>query len=134
MTMRKTLSFVVAAAAGLVALSAPALAQAGPDPVIETARSAGQIGEQADGYLGIRDANASSDLRARVNQNNILRRSYYTKSANERGTTVEAMAAALACEQIARGRVASGHWYRSEGGEWRQRVGDEPVQKPSYCP
>lgn len=123
-----------AAALGIAAFAAPALAQSTPDPVIESARAAGDVGEQADGYLGVRTADASSDLRARVQQNNIKRRAYYTETATQRGATVEAMAAALACEQIARGRIAPGHWYRTEGQEWRQRVGDSPVQKPSYCP
>jgi uncharacterized protein YdbL (DUF1318 family) len=131
MTMR---TLFAAAAMSLVAFAAPALAQSAPDPVIEAARADGQVGEQADGYLGVRDANASADLRARVQQNNIKRRAYYTETATQRGATVEAMGAALACEQIARGRIAPGHWYRTEAQEWRQRIGDGPVQKPSYCP
>lgn len=113
---------------GLLAFAAPALAQ---DSVVEQARAAGLVGEQADGYLGI-VGSAPGDLKARVDQINIKRRALYTQTASERGVTVDAMAAATACE-LFQSRVGPNQAYRDESGAWRKRNGSEPVQRPSFC-
>lgn len=109
--------------------SAPARAQSGPDPVVESARKAGQVGEQADGYLGIVQS-APADLKARVDQINIKRRAVYTDLAAKRGVTVNDVAAAAACK-LFESRVANGERYRDENGAWQTRNG--AVKLPSYC-
>ncbi|MGH6950476.1 MAG: DUF1318 domain-containing protein [Vitreimonas sp.] len=126
-------AFATAAlAAAALALAAPALAQNG-DAAIAQARAAGLIGEQADGYLGfVPGANISADLRGRVEQNNMQRRQLYTRRANERGVSVNEMAAAVACE-VFQGRIAVGERYRNQGGQWRQRTAGAPVEMPSFC-
>jgi len=115
------------------ALAIPARAQAS-DPVVAQARAAGQVGEQADGYLGyVPGASASADVRSHVDQINIRRRALYTSRAEQRSVSVNEMAAAVACE-IFQGRIAMGERYRDQGGQWRQRTSSQPVAMPSFCP
>ena len=127
--MNKAL-FVSLAMGATFALTAPAMAQ---DAVLNQARAAGQVGEQADGYLGVvPGASVSADVRARVDQNNIRRRALYTQRATERGASVNEMAAAVACE-VFQGRIAVGEHYRDEAGQWRQRTAGAAVTMPSFC-
>ncbi|MGH6950963.1 MAG: DUF1318 domain-containing protein, partial [Vitreimonas sp.] len=63
---------------------------------------------------------------------NMQRRQLYTRRANERGVSVNEMAAAVACE-VFQGRIAVGERYRSQGGQWRQRAAGAPVEMPSFC-
>jgi len=122
--------FAALAMGATVALAAPAMAQ---DAVLNQARAAGQVGEQADGYLGVvPGASVSADVRARVDQNNIRRRALYTQRATERGASVNEMAAAVACE-VFQGRIAMGEHYRDETGQWRQRTAGAAVAMPSFC-
>ena len=94
-------------------------------------RSSGQVGEQADGYLGI-VGSVSADVRARVDSINIQRRAYYTDLASRRGAKIEEVGATTAC-QLFRTKVAPGQYYRLPDGVWRQRNGGEPVPLPNYC-
>lgn len=121
-----------ALAAAALALVTPALAQNG-DAAIAQARAAGLIGEQADGFLGfVPGAAISGDLRGRVEQNNMQRRQLFTRRANERGVSVNEMAAAVACE-VFQSRIAVGERYRNQGGQWRQRTATQPVEMPTFC-
>lgn len=123
-------AFAAAALAAALALAAPALAQ---DSVISQARAQGLIGEQADGYLGfVPGAQISADLRGRVDQNNMQRRQLYARRANERGVSVNEMAAAVACE-VFQSRIAIGEKYRNQAGQWRQRTATTPVEMPTFC-
>lgn len=117
-------------AAAMLAFAAPAMAQNG---AIAQARAAGLVGEQADGFLGfVPGAAISADLRGHVDQNNMQRRQLFTRRANERGVSVNEMAAAVACE-VFQGRIAVGERYRNQGGQWRQRTASAPVEMPSFC-
>jgi uncharacterized protein len=132
--MNRTFALLSAGAlvAGALVFSAPSWAQAS-DSVISAARAAGQVGEQADGYLGfVPGASISADLRGRVEQNNIRRRALYTSRATERNASVNEMAAAVACE-IFQGRIANGERYRNAAGQWRQRTASSPVEIPAFC-
>jgi len=116
--------------ATLLAATMPAFAQAA-DPVVEAARAAGTVGEQADGYVGVRSG--SPDVAKRVAQINIQRRAVYTDTAAAKtGVTVVDVAAAAGCQLLA-SRVAPDHWFRTTAGEWRQRAGSAPVPLPAYC-
>ncbi|MGK2284823.1 YdbL family protein [Pedomonas sp. V897] len=120
-----------AAALGVVAaVAGPVAAQ--DDTFIEQARASGQIGEQADGYVGAVKG-ASGDLKARIDQINIKRKAFYTQLAEKRGVTVNEVAAAAACK-LFENRVGPNQYYRTEQGQWVQRQGNAPVQMPSYCP
>ena len=94
-------------------------------------RSSGQVGEQADGYLGI-VGSVSGAVRAQVDSINIQRRAYYTDLAAKRGAKIEEVGATTAC-QLFRTKVGPGQYYRLPDGVWRQRNGNEPVPVPSYC-
>jgi uncharacterized protein YdbL (DUF1318 family) len=126
-------AFILSAALVAVgALAIPAMAQQA-DTVVAQARAAGQVGEQADGFLGFAPgASISADLRGRVDQINIRRRAVYTNRAAERNVTVNEMAAAVACE-IFGSRIAVGERYRNEAGQWRQHTASTPVETPSFC-
>ncbi len=94
-------------------------------------RASGQVGEQADGYLGI-VGSGSAGLRAQVDAVNIKRRAHYTELAGKRGAKIEEVAATTACE-LFRTRVGPGQYYRGTDGSWRQRDGSAPVPLPGYC-
>ena len=94
-------------------------------------RATGEVGEQADGYLGLVGA-ASAAVRAQMEQVNVQRRAYYTDLASRRGATIEEVAAATACQLFAT-RVGPGQYYRLPDGVWRRRNGNEPVPRPSHC-
>ena len=118
-------------ALGLLGLVAPAQAQTA-DAVVEAARAAGSVGEQGDGYLGLRVA-GDADLAKRVAQINIQRRAVYTDTAAAKpGVTVVDVGAATAC-QLFQTRVPTGQYYRLPSGEWRKRDTAAPIPLPGYC-
>lgn len=122
-------SKMILGAAGLVLLAwgGVALAQSG---AVSAAIAAGQVGERADGYLGVR-GQVDADVRAAVEQINIKRRALYTSRAQERGVSVEAVAVATACQAMQ--RVGVGQVY-SLGGAWAVREAGDPAPKPANCP
>ena len=118
---------ILAAALSITLVSAPVAAQR--DPAYAAARSAGQVGEQPDGYLGIVGA-GSPELRALVNNINIQRKSAYTQKASASGATVEQMAFTSGCNLIA--QTNSGEKYKSPDGTWKTRTGAAP-DRDSRC-
>ena len=79
--MRKLLTGAIAGIAATLLVATPALAQR--DPAYDAARSAGQVGEKMDGYLGIVGASNAS-LQRIVDDINIKRRSIYAEKAKEK--------------------------------------------------
>jgi uncharacterized protein len=120
--MRYGFTVLMLSAAALVA--APAQAQR--DPAYAAARSAGQVGEQTDGYLGIVGA-ATPELRALVSKINIQRKSAYTQGA-QAGSTVEQFAFVSGCNLIA--RTQPGEMYQAPDGSWKKRGGGAPERDP----
>jgi uncharacterized protein YdbL (DUF1318 family) len=110
-----------------VALGLATAASAQRDPAYAAARSAGQVGEQPDGYLGIVGA-ASGDLRALVNSINIQRKSAYTQKATASGATVEQLAFTSGCNLIA--QTSTGEKYKSPEGTWKTRTAAAPDRDP----
>jgi uncharacterized protein YdbL (DUF1318 family) len=94
-------------------------------------RSTGQVGEQADGYLGV-VGSVSGSVRAQVDSINIQRRAYYTGLAQRRGAKIEEVAATTACE-LFRTKIEPGQFYRGTDGVWKKRAPGEAVPLPSYC-
>ncbi len=117
------------AAAGALLASAPAVAQQ-RDPAYQAARSAGLVGEQPDGYLGI-VATPTAALRALVDQINLRRREVYTQRAAANGSTVEEYALTTGCNLIL--QTVVGERYRGPSGEWLTRTAQPPVRLPA-CP
>ncbi|WEK47299.1 MAG: YdbL family protein [Candidatus Andeanibacterium colombiense] len=122
---------VLKAAAALAVLglvAAPALAQR--DPAYQAARTAGEVGEKMDGYLGI-VAGATPALTKMVNDINIQRKAVYTKGASASGVTVEDFAFGSGCKNIR--DTAVGEKYQAPGGAWQTRT-SAPPQRDSRCP
>ena len=116
-------SFVVAAAVAALGVAAgAAFAQtAQQKSMIDAAKVEGVVGEQADGYLGVRPpASASADLRAAVTATNDGRRRVYAQGAADAGTTADVAAARMFEAQLFP-RIATGQWYRNAQGQWVQR-------------
>lgn len=115
----------------IMALAFIAPAHAIDDPVVDSAINQKQVGEQADGYLGVVDGVRISDsVRSRINQINIQRRAAYTERAQARGVTVEEMARATGCALMVK-NTPNGAMYRDVAGAWRTNSGG--VALPSYC-
>ena len=123
--MRKAL-IIGAAVVAVAALGVTGAAWAQRDPAYAAARSAGQVGEQPDGYLGV--VAGGPEIRALVNKINIQRKSAYTQRATDTGATVEQLAFTTGCNLIA--QTAPGEKYRTPGGEWRTRGAGAPERDP----
>lgn len=125
-------TFAKALAGGLVlaglALSAPALAQR--DPAYQAARSAGQVGEKPDGYLGV-VGSQSAAVQSMVSDLNIRRRENYAQKAQEQGVTLQEYAITQGCILIA--RTEQGEKYQDPTGAWQTRGAGAPVRNPK-CP
>ncbi|KKW92929.1 MULTISPECIES: YdbL family protein [Sphingobium] len=119
-------SAAVALATGMV-MTSPARAQSG---AVAAAMASGDVGEQADGYLGIAGS-VSDAVRSEVESINIKRRAVYTDLAGKRGVTVQDVAAATGCQTLS-SRVKQGQAYRIGAGPW-QTKGAGPIALPSYC-
>ena len=128
--MSRHLKLILAAGIGLGAVLGTTGAFAMLQDASAQLRASGQVGEQADGYLGL-VGSAPAALRAQVDSVNIKRRAYYTDLAAKRGAKIEEVAATTACE-LFRTKVAQGQYYRLPDGVWRQRD-SAPIPLPAYC-
>ncbi|HEY7810175.1 MAG TPA: YdbL family protein [Allosphingosinicella sp.] len=128
--MNRRYKKIIAAALVVAALGSAGAAYAFQADASAQLRASGQVGEQADGYLGL-VGSAPAAVRAQVDSVNIKRRAYYTDLAAKRGAKIEEVAATTACELL-RSKVAQGQYYRLPDGVWRQRD-SAPVALPAYC-
>ena len=127
---RRLVSAVAAiAAAGLATAGLATGAWAQRDPAYAAARSAGQVGEQPDGYLGVVGA-GDAGLRALVSNINIQRKAAYTAKAQASGATVEQLSFTSGCNLIE--KTSPGEKYRTPGGEWKTRGASAP-ERDSRC-
>lgn len=129
--MSRRMKLILAAGIGLGAVLGTTTAFAMIQDASAQLRASGQVGEQADGYLGL-VGSAPAAVRAQVDAVNIKRRAYYTDLAAKRGAKIEEVAATTACE-LFRTKVGPGQYYRLPDGVWRQRDGSTPIPLPSYC-
>jgi len=121
-----------AAGAVLVAVAglAGGAAAQGRDPAYAAARSAGQVGEKADGYLGV-VGGGSPDLRRIAEDINIKRRAVYAERAQAQHATVEEYAFTTGCKLIA--QTQPGEKYQAPDGSWQTRGAGAPM-RDSRCP
>ena len=117
---------MLVAALGVVA--APVAAQS--SPVIVAAKSAGQVGERYDGFLGYAVA-PNARLRGQVESINIRRRALYTTLAAQRGASRVEVGITAGCELLA--TVAVGEAYLLGDNVWRRRGSGQAVPIPGYC-
>ena len=118
-----------ALALALLALSAPASAQQ-RDPAYSAARSAGQVGEKTDGYLGFPEAPTPA-VRKLAEDINIKRKAVYAEKAAANNATVEEYAFTAACLAIS--RTAPGEKYQAPDGSWQTRGAGAPL-RDNRCP
>lgn len=124
---------IISRAVGLAALAAvalvPATAAFARDPAYAAARSAGQIGEKPDGYLGVLTGGAT--ISALADDINIKRRAAYTDEARTQAVTVDQVAFVAGCRNIL--RTVAGEKYQAPDGSWMTRTAAPPV-RDSRCP
>ena len=112
----------------LSVIAAPVAAQS--SSVIVAARSAGQIGERYDGYLGYA-LSPEPRLRAQVESVNIRRRAFYSDLAAKRGASRVEVGITAGCELL--GSVAVGEAYLLGDNVWRRRAPGQALPIPDYC-
>jgi uncharacterized protein YdbL (DUF1318 family) len=83
---------------------------------LAAAKAAGQVGERADGTLGVVDANAPASVMELVERVNQQRQAIYAEIAAKNGTSVAAVAAQAG--QTAIERTAPGHYVQDASGAW----------------
>lgn len=83
---------------------------------LQEAKAEGLVGEQRDGYIGFVVSGPSSELRALVTEVNNQRRSRYREIAQQRGISVEQVAA-VAAERAAQ-ETQPGHYIQAANGSW----------------
>ncbi len=127
-SVTKTVLAIAAAATATGGLATPAFAQR--DPAYAAARSAGQVGERMDGYLGIVVAETPA-LRRIVNDINIKRRAVYSERAKATNATIEEYAFTAGCQAIL--ATVSGEKYQAPDGSWQTRGANAPLRDPR-CP
>ncbi len=110
---------LVLAAALSLALATPALADLASDKsLVDSAKVAGAVGEQADGYLGI-VSGADAATTSAVAAINAARAEVYADTAAKTGVTLEAAAQATGAQLI--DRLPAGQYYKPLGGDWRKK-------------
>ena len=108
-------------------IAAPVVAQT-RDPVYQAARSAGQVGEQTDGYLGTVGSQPAA-ITALVNSINIQRKALYTTKSAQEGSTVQEFAFTTGCNLIL--KTVPGEKYQLPGaGGWATRTAAAPTRDP----
>jgi len=107
------------AAAALLLLTTPAFADLASDKaVVDAAKAAGMVGEQADGYLGI-VSSADGAVTAALNDINAARANLYAETAAKSGVTRDAAGQATGAQLI--GKVPGGQYFKPMGGSWTKR-------------
>jgi hypothetical protein len=82
---------------------------------LDSAKAAGQVGERADGYLGV-VGNAPPGVSGLVNEVNAKRKAKYGEIAKQNGTAVDAVAALMGQKLIE--RAPSGQMVMGSDGRW----------------
>lgn len=83
--------------------------------VVTAAKARGEVGERADGYLGV-VGSASNDVVAAVDDINIQRKSVYTRLASQQNVSVSVVAALSGEKLLAKAKpgekimTSSGNW------------------------
>ena len=107
--MRKMLKVLLTAAAITAGSAALALD-------VQDAKSAGWVGEQRDGYLGLVSASAPPDAKKLVTEINEARRASYQEIAGKNG--IELRAVELLAAEKALQKTPSGQFIQAEDGSW----------------
>lgn len=96
-------------------VTAPAAVAQSAKSVVDSAISAGRIGETIDGYLAAVSSLSDAERNA-MNEINIGRKSAFTKLASKQGVSVEVVARLIGEKQLA--KAAAGTKIMTESGVW----------------
>lgn len=114
--IRKTMTVLAMGLAMTAAGAGLAMAQsAAAKATVDAAKTAGTVGEQADGYLGI-VSGGDAALRAAVAEINTGRAAAYKDIAAKTGVTAEAAGQATAKQLYA--RLTPGQYWKPLDGGW----------------
>jgi len=125
---RRTL--IAATAIALAVGGAAGTAWAERDPAYAAARSAGQVGEKTDGYLGLVGV-GNQALKDMVDDLNIKRKAVYAEKAKVQHATLEEYAFTSGCLLIS--QTQPGEKYQGPDGSWKTRTAAAPERDPR-CP
>ena len=100
----------------MVAVAGSGTATAGP---LDDAKRAGQIGEQANGYVGVVSGNAPAGVRQLVDEINLKRRAEYRSLAQRNGTSLQAVEALVGKKLVE--RAPGGQFVRMPNGRWARK-------------
>ncbi len=114
--MNRHLTLTAAVLAALAFAPAAAIAMDAKS-AIDAAKTAGVVGEQADGFLGFVKPSADTALKAAVEEINEGRGALYRQAAAKNGVTVEA-AGASAYSTVVQLRLKIGEFYKPANGAW----------------
>ena len=84
---------------------------------VDTAKTAGIVGEQADGFLGWVKPSSDPALRGAVQEINEGRASLYRQAAAKNGVSVE-VAGSSAYTTVVQARIKPGEHYKPANGGW----------------
>ena len=117
--IRKTMTVLALGAALAAGAAGVASAQsAAAKAQVDAAKAQGQVGEQADGYLGV-VSGGDAALRAAVAEINTGRAAAYRDIAAKTGVTPEAAGQATATQLY--GRLAPGQYWKPLNGSWTKK-------------
>lgn len=117
MHMKHRRQFITLLTVSLFAVTLGALPAAAQS--LNKLRSSGVVGERYDGLAVVRDAGASSQVRAMVADVNAQRRRIYTQRAAEKGVPADQVGRVYA-QEIFR-KAAPGTWFLGEDGRWTKK-------------
>jgi uncharacterized protein YdbL (DUF1318 family) len=118
MSMSRDHFNIAAAVLAALVIAPPAIAQAAnAKSVVDAAKAAGVVGEQADGFLGFVKPTSDTALKAAVQEINQGRAALYRQAAQQNGVSAEA-AGAAAFNTVVQTRLKPGEYYRPAGGAW----------------
>lgn len=105
----------------VAAAAAPALAQdaAAAKVLVDAAKARGEVGEQADGFLGFVRPSTDTALRGAVAEINAGRAEVFRDAASKTGVTSVAAGQATAQQLFA--RIPAGQFYKPLDGDWTRK-------------
>ena len=118
----KTMMKTIGAFAAVLSLAGAGMAyaqSAAAKATVDAAKAAGQVGEQADGYLGLVSGDAPAPVRAAVAEINAGRTDAFKDAAAKAGTSVDVAGAAVGKQLF--DRLPAGQYYRTAEGRWAKK-------------
>ena len=118
----KSMMKTIGALAAVLALSGAGMAHAqsaAAKATVDAAKASGDVGEQADGYLGLVSTDAPAAVRAAVAEINTGRTAAFKDAAAKAGTSVDAAGAAVGKQLF--DRLPAGQFYRTADGRWAKK-------------